>query len=842
MERIMDCFPRIWLAACAALAFAPGAARSMEVGTHTAPGVSFTMPVADDGAPLVRSADRDEAPPPRGMVDDALLRRLKEESTEPGEPPVAVGLRAQGDSEPDPAAVAVNCTTNVAAGNAPSDVHGAVGPTRLVVVTNSHIGAYDKTTCAGSQVSFATFFAPVGTAGQSLFDPRVVWDGATARFAVTVESRNTVNSDQYQYLAVSQDSTATSWWLYRIRLSEGATTFCKRAPGTFWDYPNLGSDAARWYIAGTDFGNGAVGSNAGAVMSIEKAPSLTGGVVRIRCFTSISATHLAPPIVQDGATTAYFLAPSTGIGSSIRRFALTPSQDQGGFPANLTDTFSETPAISVSSYGMPPDAEQPNGQRLDTIDARFQSATIQLGTSLWNVHTIASNGRARARVYRFSTTGTSPLFTLFPTTAGGADNLFNPSVATNGTTVFVTLTRTIPSDPVSGRAAMLILSGPPETVTGWVYDLVATSAAQSEFVGTAQEPTTPCNDSTRGSCRWGDYSSTQVDPDNSSRAWGFNQLVTGPSIFDWSTRAARVGGGGTATATATHDFDASGRSDIAWRDGAGNVAVWLMNGSTITTGAGLGNIPTAWQIVGQRDFNGDGRHDLLWRDGTGNVAMWFMNGTAVSGSTGVATVPTAWAIAGTGDFNADGRGDILWRHGNGDVAVWLMNGGAILGGAGLGNVATAWRIVGTADFNGDGRADILWRDAAGSIALWFMNGAAIASGAGVGAVPTAWQIRATGDFDGNGRADILWRDGAGNIAAWLMNGASIASAAGLGAVPPNWTIVGTGDFGGDGRSDILWRDSAGTVAMWFMNGLTVASGANLGAVPLTWTIQNLNAN
>ena len=77
---------------------------------------------------------------------------------------------------------------------------------------------------------------------------------------------------------------------------------------------------------------------------------------------------------------------------------------------------------------------------------------------------------------------------------------------------------------------------------------------------------------------------------------------------------------------ATHDFNGDGKSDILWRDSSGNIAMWLMNGSTVSSGPGLGQISTAWSIVGQRDFDGDGKSDILWRDTSGNIAMWLMNG------------------------------------------------------------------------------------------------------------------------------------------------------------------------------------------------------------------------
>ena len=55
-----------------------------------------------------------------------------------------------------------------------------------------------------------------------------------------------------------------------------------------------------------------------------------------------------------------------------------------------------------------------------------------------------------------------------------------------------------------------------------------------------------------------------------------------------------------------------------------------MNGAALSQSAGLGSAPTTWTIVGTGDFDGDGKSDMLWRDGSGNVAIWFMNGTVVT--------------------------------------------------------------------------------------------------------------------------------------------------------------------------------------------------------------------
>jgi FG-GAP-like repeat len=301
------------------------------------------------------------------------------------------------------------------------------------------------------------------------------------------------------------------------------------------------------------------------------------------------------------------------------------------------------------------------------------------------------------------------------------------------------------------------------------------------------------------------------------------------------------GGIGSATAAIVHDFNGDALSDIAWRDGSGDVVSWLMSSMLATSSGALGNVPTSWSIVGQRDFDGDGTTDLLWRDSSGNTAIWFMNGTVIAASASVGNVPTAWSVIATGDFNGDGKGDILWRDSSSNLAVWLMNGAAVVSSGLLGHVPSTWSVVGTGDFNGDGTSDLLWRDSSGDTAIWFMKGVQVSSSEGVGTIPTSWSVVGTGDFNGDNRSDIVWRDTGGNTSIWLMNGAAVLSAGGLGNLPTTWSIVEVGDYNGDGMSDLVWRDSSGNTAIWFMNGTAIAFTGGVGNIPTAWTVQSVNA-
>jgi hypothetical protein len=289
-------------------------------------------------------------------------------------------------------------------------------------------------------------------------------------------------------------------------------------------------------------------------------------------------------------------------------------------------------------------------------------------------------------------------------------------------------------------------------------------------------------------------------------------------------------------------FDGDGKTDILWRDTAsGTVAIWLMNGTAISSPGVPGSIPTEWQIKGVGDFNGNGKTDILWRNTiSGTVAIWLMNGTGVS-SVGVpGSVPADWQIKGVGDFNGDGKPDILWQQpSSGTVAVWLMNGTAIYSVGVTGSIPADWQIKGVGDFDGDGKTDILLQHTGGWVVIWLMNGSVISSTGLPDWVPADWQIKGVGDFNADGKADILWQQpSSGTVAIWFMNGTAIASRGIPGSIPSTWQIKDVGDYNGDGKADILWQHTSGTVAIWLMNGTAIASTGVPGAVGGTWQIAN----
>src|SRR5262249_30035407 len=152
-----------------------------------------------------------------------------------------------------------------------------------------------------------------------------------SRFFVSVESEDSGNSDQFQYFAVSKDATGASFFLYRIAIKQGAAFFCVPSTVAFWDYPHPGwvnGSNPRWFFTANVFPSGAPEEDAPAapflagagVISIEKTQTLSGAATTAACLSQTLNFNIAPPLVQDNNSVAFFLSTGAGGGNSITRY------------------------------------------------------------------------------------------------------------------------------------------------------------------------------------------------------------------------------------------------------------------------------------------------------------------------------------------------------------------------------------------------------------------------------------------------------------------------------------------------------------------------------------------
>jgi hypothetical protein len=190
----------------------------------------------------------------------------------------------------------------------------------------------------------------------------------------------------------------------------------------------------------------------------------------------------------------------------------------------------------------------------------------------------------------------------------------------------------------------------------------------------------------------------------------------------------------------TGDLNGDGYADIVWQhQSTGNLYAWMMHGITIIATPAL-SIPSVgnmgWQVRGVGDVNGDGRADLIFQNtADGSLAVWLMNGETVTSTMWItdgsgnrlAVADTNWVIAGVGDLNHDGKGDLVWQNrSTGALGGWTMSGNVVQA---MQNLSPAWvppdyKIGGVGDVNGDGVADLIWiRQSTGEVFVWCMSGA-----------------------------------------------------------------------------------------------------------------------
>jgi hypothetical protein len=150
----------------------------------------------------------------------------------------------------------------------------------------------------------------------------------------------------------------------------------------------------------------------------------------------------------------------------------------------------------------------------------------------------------------------------------------------------------------------------------------------------------------------------------------------------------RSSGGTDWVIRGTADLDADGHLDLLWHhQTTGELYVWFMDGLAVRSGAFLtprALDDTRWQIRGVADLSGDGKPDLLWHNQvTGELYAWLMNGTTVASGAFLTSPGSAlWRVAEVADFDGDRKPDLLWHHKTtGELYFWFLD-GLVVKGAG----------------------------------------------------------------------------------------------------------------------------------------------------------------
>jgi hypothetical protein len=286
------------------------------------------------------------------------------------------------------------------------------------------------------------------------------------------------------------------------------------------------------------------------------------------------------------------------------------------------------------------------------------------------------------------------------------------------------------------------------------------------------------------------------------------------------------------------DFNGDHHSDLLWRNSqSGDVAIWLLDGTSVVQMPVIADVPLNWKIIGLADMNGDGKTDILWHDtnspGQG-YAVWYMNGVSVV-STQLFSLPVNSPVVFFADLDGNGTVDAVEYDPDSGAVVICPNTGALTFYAAYRyTISNVWALVGLADLNGDGHHELIFRNqSTGEVGAWYLTNFQLSSGVNLGTPALNWRLRGIGKFNANPSDAFVWHDSnTGTIAIWNFNSAGQFSSSFPGAAPYPWEIYGAGN------SEILWYNlSTSQCAVWSVNG-SAATGSAINIFPgPTWLVQ-----
>jgi hypothetical protein len=319
------------------------------------------------------------------------------------------------------------------------------------------------------------------------------------------------------------------------------------AAGEFFDFPQLGMDQDALLITANMFNN-STGAFIGPIaFAIPKARVYNGAGFGVPVFSIPSSTvgggTIAPPYVEDASGLDYFVAAPLGSGvTAIKKFTMSEA-------GRLQVAFAGPVNITVNSYtDPPPNAKQTctgtdTTRLIDSSDGRFQNRSYQVGSSLWQIHTITLGSfpapillpdRHRHQYFYQIGTGTNTIVQQAVFFLSSTSFDFNPHIVANfSNSAIVTWTAT---DPPNGKDALVMFSG-----------RTSATALNTMPPGVAVAGSTSCLidnfDPNFGHQRWGDYSAANLDPAAAGVFWVTNEKITGSSASftdRWATHHARV--------------------------------------------------------------------------------------------------------------------------------------------------------------------------------------------------------------------------------------------------------------------------------------------------------------
>lgn len=317
--------------------------------------------------PVVREIENKPAAFKFPLVSVVQGRAPREPFTpDPRNNPVGTVDRSVMDSQPLLTGFAGIGQTNLT----PPDTHCAAGPDYVMAVVNARLAVYDKCGTVLREQDASDFLNDTNF----IFDPKVQYDPWNSRWVMLWHIRNSGTQQSWLALCLSQTSNPLgSWWVYKFPANTGT------GGDLAWvDYYDLGYGQTGLYAAGNQFRYSNSTFTTATFRTWDKGQVYNGQGAVMRTDLNLTnpdnSTTFAPRASQmqvvftgGGGFDQAFINSRNGGGDKLTLWKL--ADPLGAHTLTKVD-------IDVNNYILAPDAVQPGGQQLDTLDCRLLNSVV----------------------------------------------------------------------------------------------------------------------------------------------------------------------------------------------------------------------------------------------------------------------------------------------------------------------------------------------------------------------------------------------------------------------------------------------------------------------------------
>lgn len=429
---------------------------------------------------------------------------------------------------------------NAGKGYAPPDSDGAVGPDRIVQLINGAYAVYDKSTgsrlelISGRQFWINAHIDP-GTDlnGLGTFNARILYDPTVGRWiAAALSAQPTYNS-----VMIARSDTADPMGAWQAVSFLGNLNADN---GTFADFTRLGVDANGIYVGTNNFVSnlpGGGGQVSSSLFSLPKADLMAASpvVTRLSRFDGVDTD-----MVGDSAQPIINFGPSQGrapvLGNSITDPAFTLSRIDIVGVTTSSATMANAAVVNINAYKSPPPAAQPDGTRsISTIDSRITANVYQVGHTIYTVHAttdLSINNNSNSVIQWVIINELTNQVIQQGILRNPDFDYFQPSIAANANgDIVISFTRS--GSGAGGNLSDYAAIGHTVgnvTTFGDPFLLKASTVDNYHYV--------IVDGHIVGDGRWGDYTTTQVDPSNPNVFWTFQEYALDTHV--WATQITQI--------------------------------------------------------------------------------------------------------------------------------------------------------------------------------------------------------------------------------------------------------------------------------------------------------------